>query len=193
VQIELDRRYHAAGTQRTGLRPQHRRGIGHVHQDQPADDRVEGPVMRPVVDVTDHEPDVGQTALGRSRDRLPDRIRRLIDPDDLAARADKLGGDERHISRSRTQVEHAHVPADAGHLENRPRRGREHPALQVEPLELGGIAAKLVAGLRATHHVPLAVPPPSIAALRLKRGRAGKLVSSQPKRGGFRTIQVTRS
>jgi hypothetical protein len=127
------------------------------------------------VDVTDHEPDVGQAALGRSRGRLPDGIRRLIDPDDLATRADQLGGDERHISRSRTQVEHAHVPADAGHLENRPRRGCEHPALQVEPLELGGVAAKLVAGFPATHHVPLAVPTAQYRSASVKTGKSREI------------------
>jgi len=105
------------------------------------------------MDITGHEPDVGQATLPGPHGRLGDGIRRLIDPDDLARRAGQPGGDERRIPRSGTQVENPHIPADARRLENRARCGREHPALQVQPLELGGAAAKLVAGSCATHHI----------------------------------------
>lgn len=52
------------------------------------------------MDITRNEPDVGQAALACPRGRLGDGIRRLVDPDDLASRADQPGGDERHIPRS---------------------------------------------------------------------------------------------
>ena len=67
MQIELDRRDHAAGAQHASLRPQHRCGIGHIYQNQPPDDRVEGPVRRWVMDITGNEPDVGQATLSNFR------------------------------------------------------------------------------------------------------------------------------
>jgi hypothetical protein len=67
VKIELYRRNHAAGAQQAGLRPQHPCGIGHVHQNQPPDDRVERPVRRSVMDIADNEPNVGQATLSGAR------------------------------------------------------------------------------------------------------------------------------
>jgi hypothetical protein len=55
----------------------------------------------------------------------------LVDADDLACRAGQPGGDERRIPRSGTQVENPHTRPDACRGQNRARRGREHPALQV--------------------------------------------------------------
>jgi hypothetical protein len=80
---------------------------------------------------TGHEPDVGQAALPGPRGRFGDGIWRLVDPDDLARRASQLGGDERHIPCSGTQVENPHARPDARRGQDRARRGREHPALQV--------------------------------------------------------------
>jgi hypothetical protein len=85
----------------------------------------------------------------------------------LSGRADQLSGDKRHIACSAAQIENSHLATKPRHLEDRARCRRKHPALQIQPLKLGGIDSKLIAALRRPHKRVSYThrEPPSIAQL----------------------------
>jgi hypothetical protein len=78
-------------------------------------------------------------------------VRRAIDADDFARGADDLGNDEWRVSRAAAKIEHAHSLANAGRLEQHPRRRPEHSSLMIEPFELRGITAQRILAFGRSH------------------------------------------
>ena len=123
---------------------QHRRRIVLKLEHKAADHGVERSFEHHFGGVAREEGDVaGRLGLGPCR-RGGHRLRGTVHPDDLAAGADELRGQERDLAAAAADVEHAHSRTDPGFLEESPR-DRIHQA------RLGIEATKLLIGV--TEHV----------------------------------------
>src|SRR5262249_40174763 len=100
--------------------------------------------------VADLEADVAQAGGGGALARQRHGGRVAIDPDDGAARADELAGDERHVADAAADVEDAHPGAEPGGDEELAGEVGEKGALAHEALVLGRRVSEEVG--RSGHH-----------------------------------------
>ena len=137
------------------------RRIVQVHQDQPADERVDRGGHGDLGQVLDDEGDVGQAggagpALGHR-----DRLGRPVDAEHGPGRADQPGGQERHVAGAAADVEDPHARGQAGPAQDLLGEVAEEAGLVDQAVELVAVVAEDVAGLLPAegHGLGHGVPP----------------------------------
>jgi hypothetical protein len=103
-----------AGPHSGGDRAQRLRRVVEVHEDEPADGRVELVGRRAHADITLHEAHVAQTDAGGASTRGGERRAVDVDSDDDAVRTDELGDQERHVAGATADVEDPHARRQTG-------------------------------------------------------------------------------
>ncbi len=90
--------------------------MGHVHEDEPPDGRVErSPAeLRQPGDVAFDELDVGHAEVVEARLRGREQLGRALDAEDVASRPDQAPGEQGDVAHPGAQVEDAHAGDDPG-------------------------------------------------------------------------------
>jgi hypothetical protein len=121
------------------------RPVGQVHQNQPPDHRVKLARRDDVTELALNERNVGQPHGPSQRPRERQGLGIPVDANDLARRADVVGGEEGDVARAAAKVEDTHAVSDPGLDEDPPRQRPEDLALAHQARQLRiGVAEQVV-------------------------------------------------
>ena len=153
--VEVDRHERPAGPQPGRVVADDVDGVGEVEQHQPLGHRVERLGIAERARVGMLVADVRGACRRASLLGVAEHPLVGLDADDLAARADQLGEQERDVTEAGAQIEDAHPLPDAGGAEQRDRRLRDRPRLELEPRDLRRVAAEHVGSWLVGAHASL--------------------------------------
>ncbi len=110
--------------------------IRQIHENEPADDHVELARDQQIRHVTQFESGIEVTGEMGAIARGGHRYRGPVDTHYVATGTDDLRGDERHVARTASQIEHAMPDRDAGPAKQHVGMGSEVAGLNGQPLQL---------------------------------------------------------
>ena len=110
--------------------------VGQVHQDQPADHRVDRFIQSDRVNRRLGEMDSCQALFGGAGARQFDHVGRGVHTEDGARRTDQSSGDERDVAWAAPDIEHPHARPQSGEPQRVLGVVVVQPPLQEEPLHL---------------------------------------------------------
>ncbi len=132
-----------------GRRPtDHRRRVALMDEDEPSDHRIERRVGGQGIVAGDRERDVAVSGLRRAPPREIDRALLPVDANDGSRRPDRLGEQEGDVSRTGSEVEHAHARTNPGFPDQSAREAFQTAGLQLQSLKLRLGARRIVRRIR---------------------------------------------
>ena len=155
VDIHLDEGERATGFGERRHPLQRADGVGHVQQDEAADDGIEFPVEVDGENVGLVEAKPAHLRFLGAGAGHRERSSGAIDAEDGAGRADEIGGDHRVVAGAAADVEDRHAGSDAGAAQDFARLGAEKLSLSLEALQLLlGMTEDISFGCFRFHCVP---------------------------------------
>jgi hypothetical protein len=98
---------------------QYHRGIGEVHEDEAADEGIDGVVQCQICGVLRQKAHIGQTGVGGATGGERHRFGRRIDPNDCSSWPHDPGREKRHISRAAAHIQDAHPLLESSQPQHR--------------------------------------------------------------------------